>query len=83
MWAYLIISEETLRSAHTTAEELKKEIAILLFQQNRLTLSQAAQMTEMSPFTMQHLLASREIGPHYDVEEFEEDLEVIRNRTGK
>jgi len=76
----LTISEETLRSAHITAEELKKEIAVLLFAQERLTLSQAAQMSEMSPFAFQHLLSSREIGPHYDEEAFEEDLEVLRQQ---
>jgi predicted HTH domain antitoxin len=77
----LVISEDTLRAARTTAGELKQEIAVLLYRQDRLTLVQASEMAEMSPFAFQHLLASREIGPHYDVEDFEEDLETLRNRS--
>lgn len=77
----LVISEDTLHAAHTTAEELKQEIAVMLYSQDRLTLTQAAQVAEMSPFAFQHLLASREIGPHYDVDDFEEDMETLRNRT--
>lgn len=76
----LVISEDTLRAARTTAGELKREIAVMLFSRNRLTLMQAAQVAEMSPFAFQHLLASREIGPHYDVEDLEEDLATLRER---
>jgi predicted HTH domain antitoxin len=77
----LVISEDTLRAAHTTADELKQEIAVMLFSQDRLTLVQAAEVAGMSPFAFQHLLASREIGPHYDVDDFEEDLETLRERS--
>jgi predicted HTH domain antitoxin len=76
----LVISEDTLRAAHTSADELKQEIAVMLFSQDRLTLVQAAEVAEMSPFAFQHLLASREISPHYDVAEFEEDLEALREQ---
>ena len=54
---------------------------MLLYRQDRLTLVQAAEMAEMSPFAFQHLLASRGIGPHYDVKDFEEDLMTLRNRS--
>jgi predicted HTH domain antitoxin len=74
----LVISEDTLRAAHTSADELKQEIGVLLFSQDRLTLVQAAEVAEMSPFAFQRLLASREISPHYDAAEFEEDLETLR-----
>lgn len=77
----LVIPEDVLRAAHTTADELKQEIAVMLFDRDRLTLVQAAQVAEMSPFTFQHLLASRGIGPHYDVEDFEEDLDTLRRRS--
>ena len=77
----LVISEDTLRAARTTAGELKQEIAMLLYQQDRLTLVQAAEVAEMSPFAFQHLLASRGIGPHFDVDDFEEDLETLTNRA--
>jgi predicted HTH domain antitoxin len=72
------ISDEVLQSAHLTADELRQEVAIMLFQKERLTLAQAARLAEMSRWRFQALLASREIPIHYDVEEFEQDLQTIR-----
>lgn len=61
-----------------TAGELMQEIAILLFQKDRLTLGQASQMAEMSQLQFQHLLASRQIPVHYDITDFEADLKTLR-----
>ena len=73
-----VISSETLQAARMSAEELKREVAVLLFQTDRLTLGQASRLADMPVFDFQHLLASRRIGPHYDVEDFEEDVETLR-----
>jgi predicted HTH domain antitoxin len=73
----LIISDETLHAAHLTEAELEQELAILLFEQDRITLVQAAALAKMRPLPFQHLLASRGIGPHYDVPEFEQDLRTL------
>lgn len=35
----VVIAEETLRAARLSPSEFKQEIAVLLFEQNRLTLS--------------------------------------------
>lgn len=70
----VLIPDETLYAAHLTAAELKQELAVLLFKQDRLTLMQATELAEMRPISFQHLLASRGICPHYDVPEFEQDL---------
>ena len=70
----VLIPDETLYAAHLTAAELKQELAVLLFKQDRLTLMQATELAEMRPISFQHLLASRGISPHYDVPEFEQDL---------
>jgi len=74
----VVIPDETLHAAHLSAAELKQELAVLLFQQDRLTLMQAADLAGMRPIPFQHLLASREISPHYDVPEFEEDRETLQ-----
>jgi len=73
----VVIPDETLYAAHLTAAELKQELAVLLFKQDRLTLLQAAALAEMCPIPFQHLLASRGIPPHYDVSAFEQDLETM------
>ncbi|HRY52124.1 MAG TPA: UPF0175 family protein [Candidatus Paceibacterota bacterium] len=72
------IPDETLYAAHLTAAELKQELAVLLFERDRLTLMQAAELAEMRPIPFQHLLASRGISPHYDVPELERDIATLR-----
>lgn len=74
----VLIPDETLYAAHLTAAELKQELAVLLFKQDRLTLMQATELAEMQPIPFQHLLASRGISPHYDVPEFEQDLITLK-----
>jgi predicted HTH domain antitoxin len=75
----VVISDETLCAAQLSANELKRELAVLLFQQDRLTLMQAASLAEISPIRFQHILASREISPHYDVPDFEQDLVTLNS----
>ncbi len=75
----VVIPDETLHAARMSASELKQEIAILLFQKNKLTLGQASRLAEMSQLCFQHLLASRNIPVHYDMDEFEADLATLRD----
>lgn len=74
----LIIPEDILRATGMSESELKKEIAVLLFQKEKLTLEQASRLADMSRLQFQHLLASREIPVHYDLEELKTDIETIR-----
>ena len=76
------ITDEVLFAAHISEPELKQELALTLFQQERLTLGQASRLAEMSQLTFQALLAERQIPIHYGVEEFREDLRTIRH-TGR
>jgi predicted HTH domain antitoxin len=73
----VIIPDEILQATRMTAEELRQEIAVLLFQKDKLTLGQASRLAGMSRLQFQHLLASRQIPVHYDVAEFEEDLKTL------
>lgn len=75
----VIIPDETLLAARMSASELKQEIAILLYQREKLTLGQASRLADLSQVRFQHLLASRGIPVHYDVEDFEADLETLKN----
>jgi predicted HTH domain antitoxin len=58
--------------------ELKQEVAVTLFQQERLTLAQASRLAETTQFKFQALLAGRQIPIHYGIEEFHEDLRNLR-----
>jgi len=73
----LVIPDEIVQATHMSESELKREIAILLFQKEKLTLGQSSKLAGMSQIEFQHLLASRQISVHYDVAEFEEDLKTL------
>lgn len=62
--------------------ELRQEIAVLLFEKDKITLAQASRLAEMDRLRFQHLLASRGIPVHYGSEDFEQDLDTLR-RLGR
>jgi predicted HTH domain antitoxin len=72
------ITDEVLSAAHLSGAELKRELALTLFEQERLTLAQASRLAEMSILGFQALLAEREIPIHYGVDEFRDDLRTLR-----
>jgi len=78
----VVIPDEILYTTHMTAAELKREVAVLLYQQERLTLGQASRLAGMSQLQFQFLLASRQIPIHYDVADFEADLQTLRELKG-
>lgn len=64
-------------ASRLSASELKVEIAVMLFQKEKLSLGQASRLADLGYREFQHLLASRSISIHYDVAEFEQDLETL------
>jgi len=75
----LTIPEEIVRSTRMSIPELSQEIAVLLFQKEKLTLGLASQLARMSRLRFQHLLASRQIPIHYDEQDFEDDFETLKD----
>ncbi|MFH7245162.1 MAG: UPF0175 family protein [Spirulina sp.] len=65
-------------SLQITEADLRTELAITLFQQERVTLGTASQIAGMHQMEFQQLIGSRGICIHYDVTDFEEDLHNIR-----
>ena len=76
------IPREVLHSARMTPQELRRELAILLFQQGKLSFGKAREMAVMTVWSFQQLLGSREIPVHYDIAEYEEDLQTLKE-TGR
>lgn len=73
----LTIPDEVFKSAHMTEEELRCELAVMLFQKEKLTLGQASQLAGLTQLEFQQALASRKIPLHYDVAEFDEDMKTL------
>jgi predicted HTH domain antitoxin len=65
-----------------TEDELKAELALDLFQRERLTLGQAAILAGLPQLDFQRLLASRRIPLHYGIEAMEEHLRRARGLHG-
>lgn len=57
-----------------------REIAIALFQQERIFLGRASKIAEMEVMDFQQLLSERGICVHYDVEDFEQDVQHLSDR---
>ena len=73
------ISDEFLQSARISEAEFMREISLMLFQKEKLTLAQAARLAQMDRLAFQHLLASREIPVHYDTAELERDMKTLES----
>ena len=73
----LNIPEEYIRATRLTEQELLVEIAVLFFQKGKLTMGQAARLAKLPVYQFQWMLAGRDIPVHYDLEDYEEDLETI------
>jgi predicted HTH domain antitoxin len=74
----ITIDDEMLATTRMTEQEMRQEIAVMLFAKTKLTLAQASRFAGMKQMAFQHLLASREIPVHYDVKDFEEDIKTLR-----
>jgi predicted HTH domain antitoxin len=57
-----------------------REIAVALFQEERISLSLASKIAGMEVMAFQKLLGDRGICVHYDVEDLEQDVEHLRDR---
>jgi len=69
----VLVEDEVLASANISEEELRIEIAILLFQQHRLTIGKAARFARILNHEFAQLLLKRNI-PLFEYRD--EDLEL-------
>lgn len=74
----ITIPDALLDSARMSESELRQEIALMLYEKEKITLAQASRLAGMDRLQFQHLLASRGATLHYGGEDFEQDLETLR-----
>jgi predicted HTH domain antitoxin len=72
------IPREVIHTTRMTPEELRRELAVYLFQQGRLSFGKAREMADMTAWAFQQLLGARGIPVHYDVEDYEQDLITLK-----
>lgn len=60
-------------------DQLRFDLALGLFVDNKVSLGQAARIARMGVIHFQRELAARKISLHYGIEEFREDLRTIES----
>jgi predicted HTH domain antitoxin len=79
-----LISEISARTSNKISkDELRVEIAVLLFHKNKLTMGQASRFAGMSRISFQDLLGERKIPVHYDIDDLKSDIEESRKNKSK
>ena len=71
----LEISDDILTQVQLDETALRTEIAMLLFQKYKLSFGQARRLSGLDVVSFQKALAANKIPLHYDVEDFERDLQ--------
>lgn len=74
----LEIPEDILDSARMKLPDLKVELAVLLYSQNRLSIGKARELAGMSLWEFRQVLGLRKIPAHYDVSDFEQDITTLK-----
>jgi predicted HTH domain antitoxin len=73
----LQLPQDVLTSARMTVADVRLELAVALFNRDRLSMGKAAEFAELPITVFQSQLALRGIGPHYGVADALEDAEVL------
>lgn len=74
----LTFPNDLLFSTNMTQQEIATELAITLYQREKLTIEQAAGLARMDRIAFQHLLASRDLYLTLDVDDLEQDIATLR-----
>jgi predicted HTH domain antitoxin len=74
----VVIPDEICTATHLSENELKQEIAVMLFQKNKITIGQASKLAGVGLIEFQHILASRKIPVHYDSNDLKHDYDTLK-----
>ena len=74
----LTIPDDILTAAKMSEDELKLEIAIMLYQQKRLSAGKARRLAGMHLIQFQKELDRRRICVNYDVDDFRADVATLK-----
>jgi predicted HTH domain antitoxin len=69
---------DILHASRMTTDELRRELALTLFAQGRISFGKAREVAGLSVATFQQLLGSRGINVHYDVDDYREDMSTLQ-----
>jgi len=73
----LVISDDLVNASGFSENELLLEIVLMLFRQDKISLGKASDLVGLHRMQFQKLLADRDICVHYDVVDFQDDLDTL------
>ncbi len=76
------VSDELLKGINITAEQAVLDFAIGLYSEGTVTAGRAAEVARMSQTDFIKELGKRHIPIHYDVQDLQEDISVVRDQQG-
>lgn len=79
----LIIPEEILKKAEISADELRIEIAVYLYDKEKLSFGQAKTLSNLDYIAFQKELSKRDVYIKYDIEDLENDLKNLNQFRDK
>ena len=71
------ISKELEFATHMSAQEIRRELAIHLYMQGKLSAGKASELARMGLVDFQCLLSSRSIPVNYSEDDFRDDIDTI------
>lgn len=74
----LELDDNVINSTGLSDQELRVELAVRLYEDGKITVGQGGTMTGLGSIRFQKELGKRKIAWHYDVEDYEADLETLR-----
>lgn len=76
------VPKEVLHAARMTEGELRRELALHLFEEGKLSFGKARELADMSVWDFQEFLGHRGISVHYDLEAYNQDRKTLE-RLGR
>ncbi|MCS3672388.1 putative HTH domain antitoxin [Salinibacter ruber] len=76
------IPREVLHATRMSEDELRRELALHLFDEGKLSFGKARELAGMPVWDFQQLLGHRGIAVHYDVDAYEQDRQTLK-RLGR
>lgn len=74
----IFIPEEILKAAELSEDELKVELALILYKKNKISGGQVRAWLGLTVLEFQHELAKRDLCLNYDFEELNQDVQTLK-----
>lgn len=74
----LVVEDELIQATGLSEAELRLELGVLLYREDRLTLGQASRLARVSQASFLDALSARQVPIHYGVADLEKDVATLK-----